>query len=194
MEISTHEGRVMKCPACHEGLTVFVFNGTDVDICTARQCGIWFDAGETGAVELSDSLEGIDEAFAGAFTPRPVSESLAERERTCPRHEKALERYEWNLGSGIVLDRCPDCGGIWMDSGEVEGYAGYVKRFRRNPPELTPELRAKLIEARTEVERKFDEALDSVTHSHVQWDFGLVDDMLRALIKGVIRPFSESRR
>ncbi len=194
MEISMHEGRVMKCPVCHEGLTIFNFNGTDVDICTRRQCGIWFDAGETGAVELSDTLEGIDEAFAGEFNPRPVEESMADKERLCPRHGTLLDRYEWNLGSGIVLDRCPSCAGIWMDSGEVEGYAGFVKRFRENPPELTPELHAKLIAARTEAERKFDEALDRVTHSHVGWDLGLVDDMLRGLIKGIIKPFSESRR
>lgn len=35
----------------------------------------------------------------------------------CPRHDRAMRRFD--LG-GVQVDRCPVCGGIWMDAGELE--------------------------------------------------------------------------
>ncbi|HET8562856.1 MAG TPA: zf-TFIIB domain-containing protein [Candidatus Binatia bacterium] len=41
----------------------------------------------------------------------------AEPELTCPRCRRKLETYSF---MGILMDRCPACGGIWMDQGELE--------------------------------------------------------------------------
>jgi Zn-finger nucleic acid-binding protein len=36
----------------------------------------------------------------------------------CPKCPGRLETYTFQ---GFILDRCHDCGGIWMDKGELEG-------------------------------------------------------------------------
>jgi phage FluMu protein Com len=43
----------------------------------------------------------------------------------CPKCAGLLETYTFQ---GFVLDRCQNCGGIWMDKGELEGVIRKVSR------------------------------------------------------------------
>jgi hypothetical protein len=43
----------------------------------------------------------------------------------CPKCRGLLETYTFQ---GFTLDRCLDCGGIWMDRGELEGVLRKVTR------------------------------------------------------------------
>ncbi|MPZ78549.1 MAG: hypothetical protein GEU77_18760 [Deltaproteobacteria bacterium] len=43
----------------------------------------------------------------------------------CPKCHGLLETYTFQ---GFTLDRCSDCGGIWMDKGELEGVLSKVTR------------------------------------------------------------------
>jgi len=45
----------------------------------------------------------------------------------CPKCPGELETYTFQ---GFVLDRCHNCGGIWMDKGELEGV---IKKVTRGP-------------------------------------------------------------
>jgi len=45
----------------------------------------------------------------------------------CPKCPGRLESYTFQ---GFSLDRCHDCGGVWMDSGELEGV---VRKISRGP-------------------------------------------------------------
>lgn len=45
----------------------------------------------------------------------------------CPKCPGRLETYTFQ---GFVLDRCQNCGGIWMDKGELEGV---VRKVTRGP-------------------------------------------------------------
>jgi hypothetical protein len=49
----------------------------------------------------------------------------AGNELQCPKRHGPLESYTFQ---GFALDRCPACGGIWMDQGELEGVVGKVAR------------------------------------------------------------------
>ena len=187
--ISHHGHTDRHCPVCNSILSPFLFNGIEVDICNTHECGIWFDAGELNAIEKSDTLDNIDKAFAGEFKPSAVQSQLENAERLSPVSGKPMERYEWNVGSGIVLDRCPESGGIWMDSGELEGYAEVVKQFHANPPELSEALKGKLSAVELESDLQFNKMLNSITHNQVKWDAWLFDDALRALIAKTIKPF-----
>ncbi len=175
-----------KCPACQKVLSAFNFQGVEVDVCPAG-CGTWMDTGEL--VQMHDKdFEQIDRAFEGTFSPKSLPEGLEKLpQRHCPVDLHNLYRYEWNLGSGIVLEQCPNCRGVWMDGGELEGVVQYVQRFRENPPELTPELKVKLEAARLKADQEFEAALDKVTRQTVRWDLGLVDDVFRGLMKGILR-------
>lgn len=43
----------------------------------------------------------------------------------CPKCRGLLETYTFQ---GFTLDRCRDCGGVWMDRGELEGVLRKVTR------------------------------------------------------------------
>ena len=43
----------------------------------------------------------------------------------CPKCRGLLETY---TVQGVMLDRCQNCGGIWMDKGELEGVLGKAAR------------------------------------------------------------------
>src|SRR4030095_3419985 len=45
----------------------------------------------------------------------------------CPKCSGLLETYTFQ---GFVLDRCQNCGGIWMDNGELEGI---IRKVARGP-------------------------------------------------------------
>ncbi len=45
----------------------------------------------------------------------------------CPKCPGVLETYTFQ---GVTLDRCRKCGGVWMDSGELEGV---VRKLTRGP-------------------------------------------------------------
>jgi Transcription factor zinc-finger len=45
----------------------------------------------------------------------------------CPKCPGELETYTFQ---GFVLDRCHNCGGIWMDKGELEGV---IRKVTRGP-------------------------------------------------------------
>jgi hypothetical protein len=43
----------------------------------------------------------------------------------CPKCRGKLESYTFH---GFALDRCHECGGIWLDKGELEGIVGQISR------------------------------------------------------------------
>ncbi|MGE5215941.1 MAG: zf-TFIIB domain-containing protein [Chloroflexota bacterium] len=45
----------------------------------------------------------------------------------CPKCPGLLETYSFE---GHILDRCRECGGIWMDKGELEGV---IRKISRGP-------------------------------------------------------------
>jgi tRNA(Ile2) C34 agmatinyltransferase TiaS len=45
----------------------------------------------------------------------------------CPKCPGKLESYTFH---GFALDRCHECGGIWLDNGELEGI---VRKISRGP-------------------------------------------------------------
>ena len=50
-----------------------------------------------------------------------------EAETHCPKCPGKLESYTFQ---GFALDRCHECGGIWLDNGELEGI---VRKISRGP-------------------------------------------------------------
>jgi hypothetical protein len=49
----------------------------------------------------------------------------AAHERHCPNCSILLESYTFE---GFLLDRCGDCGGVWLDKGELEGIIHKISR------------------------------------------------------------------
>ncbi len=107
----------MKCPACYNALTALQVGSLVVDVCSGGCGGIWFDAFE---------LERVDEQQEAAGEPLlhiERDESIvvdASRKRQCPRCEGIkLHRHFFSAKRQVQVDQCPNCGGYWLDAGEL---------------------------------------------------------------------------
>jgi Zn-finger nucleic acid-binding protein len=81
-----------------------------VDICSECQ-GTWVDRGE---VELSDEGEWA-EAGEGSALPGQAGQSAL----ICPRCDVPLTAITPRDQQELILDRCPECAGLWLDAGEL---------------------------------------------------------------------------
>ena len=106
----------MKCLNCGQEMTNYLVtaknNQISYDIC--EKCGsFWLDAGELNKMsfQVAGSIE-----FCSDDEVKSVSEPI----KKCPRCEDtALFKVSF-VGSDIVLDHCRNCGGFWLDGGELD--------------------------------------------------------------------------
>lgn len=113
----------MKCPRCGSTLRSTGYEGQTVEVCPGCQ-GEWLHAGE---------LQTIVEHHDEVFTPEEI-ESLAAVNReiftaeeddhdelNCPACENVqMEHFNYGDTSGIILHKCTECGGIWMDKDQLQ--------------------------------------------------------------------------
>jgi membrane associated rhomboid family serine protease/Zn-finger nucleic acid-binding protein len=115
----------MLCPVCKKQMMSRQIGEVTVDICS--NCGgIWFDKDELK--ETLSILKKSSEIPFRNFKPLPREDEAQEfREIYCPRCATALKPFNYAYDSGIFLDRCPSCGGIWADRDETESIASFLK-------------------------------------------------------------------
>lgn len=108
----------MKCPACQHRLREFKASTITLDGCDGGCGGIWFDYGELAKVNsLHRNPE--EKIVDLKLDPKVKVDDYAERQ--CPRCRNVkLDKKLYSLGSGVILDRCPECKGVWLDHGELE--------------------------------------------------------------------------
>ncbi len=121
----------MKCPRDATTLDRDVREGIEVDICPAC-AGLWLEPGE---------LQALEEAYVeqGKRIPPPHDEmthglQMAEERNsaptTCPRCGSENAREEYGLASRVLVDRCPNGHGLWLDKGELELIEEFYARHR----------------------------------------------------------------
>ena len=100
----------MQCPRCNAELKgIDSSEGVTLDFCGACK-GLWFDAGEVADYfELARDIPDLDRAKA---TAKPTS-------LRCPKCGHDLQELQYSAPHSLMVDHCPQCGGIWLDQGEV---------------------------------------------------------------------------
>lgn len=102
-----------KCPVCAIALDEVPLGTELVDRCPTCQ-GIFFDEGELDSlvwmVRLFDEVR-LDEPDVDIV---PAEDD--QRDVVCPADGATMRADD--LG-GVIVDRCPACGGIWLDGGEL---------------------------------------------------------------------------
>jgi Zn-finger nucleic acid-binding protein len=83
------------------------------DIC--ESCGsLWLDAGELD--KMAFQVEGSIE-----YCSKDKAESVSQKIKNCPRCEGLnLDKVFFIGHSDIILDHCKNCGGFWLDGGELD--------------------------------------------------------------------------
>jgi Zn-finger nucleic acid-binding protein len=87
-------------------------SGLEVDYCD-RCGGLWFDERELSRL-LATAPDELQRLRSKESTT--VSRTAAAR---CPRDATALVRVLSASDRRVVVDRCPQCRGIWLDGGEL---------------------------------------------------------------------------
>ncbi|HTL17753.1 MAG TPA: zf-TFIIB domain-containing protein [Patescibacteria group bacterium] len=107
----------MKCPACFNELTQTQVGSLVVDVCQGGCGGVWFDAFELQRVDEEDELAG-ERLLQIKRDERIVVDTS--RKRDCPRCAgMRLHRHFFSARRQVEVDQCPNCGGYWLDPGEL---------------------------------------------------------------------------
>jgi Zn-finger nucleic acid-binding protein len=107
----------MKCPVCANVLTKMTTGRITVDACDGGCGGLWFDRYELMRVDESDESagEGLLEIARDPGLEVDLSKRL-----NCPKcHDVVMMRHFFSAKRQVVVDECPNCGGHWLDPGEL---------------------------------------------------------------------------
>ena len=124
------EVRIMLCPRDRGVLVNEKYEG-DVLVDRCPSCdGAWLQRGELEAIQeslerdYSAELRGIDVVALAYERARQANRP----DIACPNCGMSLQAEEYGYCSQILVDRCGKCGGIWLDSGELEALERFFER------------------------------------------------------------------
>lgn len=149
----------MKCPDCSSGLEETDYRGLRLDECP-RCRGRWFDRDELRQAKdrTDDDLRWLDfDPFgqeAGRFAIR------SERD-LCPRCETPMASLTYET-SRVVIDKCEQCQGIWLNHGEFEKIIKYLYKIvsSKKAADYVKEAQTQFVEVFTGPEGTISEIRD----------------------------------
>ncbi len=106
----------MKCPACNHLLTQMQVGGITVDACEGGCGGIWFDWFELDKVNEKHETPGEELLDIDRDARVEVDQ---DKRRLCPTCDTVMMRHCFSVARKVQIDECPECGGIWLDHGEL---------------------------------------------------------------------------
>ncbi len=108
----------MTCPACKNELTEIIIEDIRVDACKNGCGGLWFDWHELKKFDEPHEMAG--DALLEIET-NPDTKINIEDKRICPRCEETIVmmRHFSSMKKEIEVDECGNCGGFWLDAGEL---------------------------------------------------------------------------
>jgi len=77
--------------------------------------GVWFDKGELDKY-TTEKITIIDASSVGAA----LDKEMDTKEGKCPKCLVAMKKVPYEKEPSITLDVCEKCGGIWLDSTEID--------------------------------------------------------------------------
>jgi len=145
----------MNCPRCKTDLKNIVYEGVNIDTCESCE-GEWLDAGEISdiikakeVVFSSDAIEKVE----GVKKSIEVLESEPNDRLMCPKCSIPMKRLNYSYSTGVIIDRCSTCSGIWLDKDELE----HVQIIMEETEKKLPELKEKFSSVLDEVKKNAEE-------------------------------------
>ena len=110
----------MECPTCHKPLNPNSLHGQAVDQCPTCN-GLWLDDAELGPI------------IRQTKPPRTATEAASCCGGVaCPRCNDVLAPFNYAHDSGVFVNKCPSCGGMWLEAGRLE----LLARYRAGSPAI----------------------------------------------------------
>lgn len=140
----------MKCPVCDHDMKLYKFDQCNLDQCT--HCGgVWFEYGELKQWKVIDQDGLVEILHADSLTLRDDKKQL-----DCPTCGKAMNHYQYDYSSGIWIDRCNECKGVYMDHEDLKKLDHWLDNYHqwdKKVAEIMPDLHA----AKLDVDRRYEE-------------------------------------
>lgn len=109
----------MNCPGCASPMQLVKYEGVMIDQCGS--CGgTWLDYKEISRIIQSTEEEFSDQERSQAFETKSLDTRPSGKTLQCSSCKTPLETFYYLINSGVVLDRCNSCKGIYFDAGELE--------------------------------------------------------------------------
>lgn len=106
----------MNCPACSRPLTKLTVEGVDVDACHGGCGGLWFDNFELAKFDEPHESSVWEQVLVSVD---PFVAVDYEAKRDCPKCSVPMRRHFFSQQRRAHVDSCPQCGGNWLDTGEL---------------------------------------------------------------------------
>ena len=150
----------MQCPKCGAEMRTILYEGVQIDKCSSCE-GEWLDGGELKTIvkrrEEKFSPEEVESVRSSINETREAPEKMPEHPYHCPRCGVDLVRINYALSSGVWIDRCENCGGVWLDKNELEQIQFLAEEGEKKLAEDTNKYGNGLARIREESEGKEEE-------------------------------------
>ena len=170
----------MQCPKCRQPLAGVDYQGVHIETCPA--CGgDWLDSGELKSIVEARNTR-FDEkeclAVAQAAKITGVKLNKLNRHLTCPKCGGTTNPVNYGDDTGIIIDKCAQCHGIWLERGELEKIQELVEGWKDELPDDLAKYGPKLRQIAADVDRD-----EQVHPSHIA--------LVNTLINGILDVFHE---
>jgi len=148
----------MECPNCDKTLRTMTYEGISVETCDGCK-GEWLD---------HDELKHVVQAREQRFSPeerRAIAEATAitgvkldevDRDLNCPKCGGTTDAVNYGGDTGIIIDRCTECNGFWLDAEEIEKVQQVVEGWEDGLQDDLAKHSKRLHEVAVEVDKKDD--------------------------------------
>ena len=107
----------MECPACGKTLKEVTAKDIKVDVCDGGCGGIWFDQFELQKVD--EPHESAGESLLNIEREKNINIDHTQKLK-CPKcADMTMMRHFYSVKRDVEVDECPNCGGFWLDYGEL---------------------------------------------------------------------------
>jgi Zn-finger nucleic acid-binding protein len=107
-----------------------------IDLCDT--CGgVWLDPIEVRLITdatlgLTGNIRTEIDSLLSHNTPAEIPTNATSSTLYCPRHATALETSTYGYSSGVTIETCPACKGLWVDGGELLRIAHFLQPTARD--------------------------------------------------------------
>ena len=157
----------MNCPRCKTELKNTVYEGVNINTCESCE-GEWLDNREIvdiikakEVVFSKDEIEKVD----GVKKSIEVLVSEPSDPLVCPRCNTPMKRLNYSYSTGVIIDRCSECNGIWLDKDELEHIQIIMEETEKKLPELKEKVSSVLDEVKKKTEEKKKQAMQETLGS-----------------------------
>jgi len=181
----------MLCPRCQSDLRETIYEGVIVDTCDKCE-GEWLDKDEILLINKVREVMFSEQERAevkGAHGVVTTELKQPEKPLICPRCNVPLKVLNYAYSTGIIVDRCIKCDGLWLDKDELENIQIVIEEWDK----ITPELEAKFIPVLAQMKEEYDEKrekrIDEIIAKRKKIKRVAKSPMLNAMVKAILYRF-----